>query len=430
MASLSLERLLRPITRSAFVHPRTTDEHNFRLLCLNTAMIGVAQGGIVTFLPIFFARQGASPAMLGWLASAPSLMVVLFGLLGASIAERYADQARASALWVLPVRFSFLLCALLPFWLPPEQLLLPLLVIWTVRAIPLTVSIPTWTSVISRAVSPEKRARLNGTRWAFMSVAVALSSALFGLLLDRVPSPLNYQLVFFISGALAMLDPWFFSRVRVPLVERPASAQSVRGLRGLIAYFAPVVRHKPFMVFLAATTLYRITLYVPGPLFTLYWVNDLAASDTLIGVRSTVGYAALVVGYLFFGRHANRIGHRRLLMVAALFTALHPILTMLAPSAIWLLPVAVVWGLAASGVDIGLFDITMASWPGERQPLFGAVWNMTTEFSAFLGPLIGASLPSAMSLGVALLVVGVAQMLATVPFVALPRDEHPSAAAE
>ncbi|NLG27159.1 MAG: hypothetical protein GX557_04575, partial [Chloroflexi bacterium] len=57
-------------------------------------------------------------------------------------------------------------------------------------------------------------------------------------------------------------------------------------------------------------------------------------------------------------------------------------------------------------------------------PLFGAVWNMTAEFSAFLGPLIGAALPAAMAVGTGLLVVGVAQVLATVPFLALPRDEH------
>ncbi|NLG28941.1 MAG: MFS transporter, partial [Chloroflexi bacterium] len=363
-------RLRRLVANSSFVHPRTQDEHNFRLLCLNTAMVGVGQGGIVTFLPIFFARQGASPAMLGWLASAPSLMVVLFGLLGASVAERYANQVRASALWVLPVRFTYLLCALLPFWVPPERLLPVLLIVWTVRAIPLTVSMPTWTSVLSRAVSPQRRARLNGTRWAFMSVAVAASSALFGLMLDRLPSPLNYQLVFFISTLFTLLDPWFFSHVRVPLLERVAAVREPAApLRRLGNYIAPVVRHKPFVVFLAATTLYRITLYVPGPLFTLYWVNDLAASDTMIGLRSTVGYAALVVGYLFWGHTANCIGHRRLLIGAAVVTALHPILTSFAPSAIWLLPIAVLWGLAAAGVDIGLFDITMASWPTERQPL-------------------------------------------------------------
>jgi len=159
LASRIFDRLGRTLANSSFLHPRTQEDRNFRLLCLNTAMIGVGQGGIINFMPIFFARHGASPAMLGWLASAPSLMMVLFGLPGAFVAERYANQVKTSSLYVLPVRFIFLLCALLPFWLPPQTLLLPLLILWTLRTIPLTVSIPAWTSVISRAVSPERRAR-------------------------------------------------------------------------------------------------------------------------------------------------------------------------------------------------------------------------------------------------------------------------------
>jgi MFS family permease len=377
-------------------------------------------------MPVFFARQGASPAMLGWLASAPSLMMVLFSLPGAFVAERFADQVKTSARAVLPVRLVFLLCALLPFWLPSGKLLVPLLILWTLRTIPLTVSIPSWTAVISRAVSPERRARLNGTRWAFMSVAVAVSSFVSGVVLDHVVSPLNYQIVFWVSSMFLLLDPWFFSHVRVPLIETPAPTATHTSLsRRVMGYVAPVVRHKPFMVFLAATTLYRVMLNLPSPLFTLFWVKDLAATDTMIGLRNTVGYAALVVGYLFWGRHANRIGHRRLLRGAALVVALYPLLTSFAPSAIWLLPIAVLWGLAAAGIDIGMFDIAMSSWPGERQPLFGAAWNSTAEFTVFLGPLLGAALPSVMSVGTALLLVSGAQVLASLPLAALPKDERP-----
>ncbi len=124
-------------------------------------------------------------------------------------------------------------------------------------------------------------------------------------------------------------------------------------------------------------------------------MNELKAPDTLIGLRGTVGNGVLVFGYLLWGRLAGRIGHRQVLMISASGLALYPIATALAPSAIWLLPVAIIWGLTVAGVDVGLFDMALASCPSERQPLFGALWSMVARVGMFAGPLIGAEALSA-----------------------------------
>jgi DHA2 family multidrug resistance protein-like MFS transporter len=128
------------------------------------------------------------------------------------------------------------------------------------------------------------------------------------------------------------------------------------------------------------------------------------------------------VGYIFWGRSANKIGHRQVLFLAALGSALYPILTGLSPSAWWLLPAAAIWGLTAAGIDIGLFDMMLAYVPERRQPLFTAVWSMVTNGAIFIGPQLGAILSDATSLSMALIIAGIAQMIATIPFIALPRD--------
>ncbi len=171
-----------------------------------------------------------------------------------------------------------------------------------------------------------------------------------------------------------------------------------------------------------ATILYRIALNMPAPLLSLFWVNELQATDTLIGLRGTVGYGALVVGYMVWGRWANRLSHVRVLRWGALGLALYVLLTAFIPSAWWLLPAAALWGLAAGGVDIGLFDLMLASCPKERQPLFAAVWSMVANGAIFVGPLIGAALARATSLRTALIIAAVAQAVTTIPFAALPKD--------
>jgi MFS family permease len=135
-----------------------------------------------------------------------------------------------------------------------------------------------------------------------------------------------------------------------------------------------------------------------------------------------VGNAALVVGYILWGRIANKIGHRQVLWFAALGYAIYPIMTGLSPNGWWLLPAAAVWGLTAAGLDVGLFDMMLASCPQERGPLFAAVWSMMANAAIFAGPLLGAAFADATSIATALIIAGGAQLLMTLPFFGLPRD--------
>ena len=410
------------LSQSILLQPRTQEDHNARQLYLNTAAIGVAVGGIMSFLPVYMARLGADSTVMGLLTSLPALVATLSFIPAAMIAERRPDQVRLVVQAALITRIAFLLCALVPWFLPERSQPMVLVIIWSARMVFDAIANTAWTGVMTQAVSPRRRAVINGQRWALLSVISALSSAVFGWMLDLIPQPLNYQIVFLISFAISTLDPLAFARVRVPLME-VAPRSAARGLATRAGeFFGPVLHERTFLLFLGATVLYRVALNAPAPLFTLFWVNDLRAPDTLIGLRGTVGYAALVVGYLFWGRSANRLGHRTVLTLAALGLATYPIVTALSPSAVWLFPAAAIWGLTAAGIDVGLFDMMLGCIPKQRQPLFAAVWSIVANAAVFVGPLLGAILAGHSSVQLALIICGVAQIVTTIPFVFLPRD--------
>ena len=424
--AVPLQRLVRHLKlymrASRLLHPQTQEDRNARLLYLNTAMLGVPFGGIVAFMPVFMARLGASETLIGWMTSAPSLLSIFLVIPGAAIAERYADQVKVRVTGSRIFRLSYLLCAIVPFFVSPEALPFVLVGIWTLKTLPDVVAMPAWTTVLSQAVTPKRRATLNSTRWALLSIVSAGTSALFGWLLDVMVFPGNYQLVFAISFLIAWLDPLFFSYIKVPPIEITRLSSERNIVRRYREYLAPIPRAKTFLTIMAATVLYRIALNLPAPLLSVFWVKDLQASDTLIGLRGTVGHAALVVGYVIWGRSAGRLGHRWILALSAWGLALYPVLTAMSPSAIWLLPVAALWGLTVAGIDVGLFDMMLAAIPRQRQPLFSAIWHMMANAAMFAGPLIGASISKATTTGTALIIAGVPQLVATVPFMFLPRD--------
>jgi MFS family permease len=420
----ALGQLRGQINRSRLLHPQTDEDHNELMLYLNTAAVGVPFGGIMSFLPVFMARLGASETLIGWLTSAPALMAIFAMVPAAVLAERFTDQVKVRVVATRILRFGYLACALAPFVFRPEILPVVLVVIWTLNAFPSAVAMPAWTTVISQAVTPRRRAQLNGTRWALLSIVSAIFSAFFGWLLDAVVFPYNYQLVFLISFLAGNLDPYFFAKLRVPPIQ-PAPRSAARSpVQRMVDYFSPVIKNRGFLAVLGIMIFYRISLNLPAPLFSPFWVNNLKASDTLLGLRGTVGNLALMVGYIFWGRSANRLGDRRVLLFAAWGTALHPILTSLLPDATWLLPVAALWGLTVSGLDVGLFNIMLAAIPAQRQPLFSGVWNMVANAAIFVGPLIGAAISAGTSTGTALLIAGVAQIVTTAPFLLLKSTSH------
>lgn len=416
------KRIFAGVSRLLMMHPRDQEERNIRLLYLNTSMVGVAAGGIMAFLPVFLARLGANSTMISWLTSGPALVAVVFLIPGAIIAEHHANQVQVRVTWVSVVLLGYLLCALAPFVVPIAYLPIVLIFLWTFKVLAEAVTIPAWTAVMARAVSPRRRAQLNGTRWALMSLVMAVSSAFFGWLLDRVTFPFNYQLVFFISFAVAVLDPLFFAQIKIPPNEVLRQPSGIGLKRRVQDYFLPVFRHKPFVTYLLSTFIYRIALNLPVPLLTLFWVNELKAPDTLIGLRGTVGYSALVVGYMLWGRFANHLGHRKVLFISTLGLAFYPFLTGLLPSAIWMLPVALLWGLTAAGIDVALFDMMLGAVGQAREPLFAAFWSIEANLCVFIGPLLGAALSNAVGLRTALVIGGLLQVVTTLPFLRLPRD--------
>ncbi len=408
----------------------SVEDRNYRNLLLSGAWFGPVDGGIFNYLPVFLARLGASPSLVSLLASGPSLLGILCFIPGGAYAERHPDQVKLVVRAAFIARLSYLLIALLPLLLSPPQVALAAIILWSLMAIPNAVHVSAWTGVMQRAVPPSRRAQLNGTRWALMSLFSGSSIALFGLLLDRTPFPAGYQIVFMASFLANLLHLYYFGQVKVPpFVPHRAEGGNGGMADRLRSFWSPFVESRPFIRYNLATLSYRLALAMPAGLFSVFWVQDLHASDTWIGLRGTAGYAALVVGYWYWGRMANRLGHRTLLWICGLAQASYPVLTALAPAPQWLLPAAVVWGFTVSGIDIGFFDLLLATCPEGRQPSFAAAANMLASVAITLGPLLGAGLAQVLGIQSALFAIGGLQAAATAFFVLLPGQEWEAAKA-
>jgi MFS family permease len=383
-------------------------------------------GGISTYLSVFVVRLGADSILVSLLTSLPAILVALLSVPVGGWVERRSDPVRLTNLGRVFHRGTFLLIALLPFFLE-RYLAEAIVVFWALNSVPATVINLSWMAVVAEIIPPQRRPSVNGTRWALLSLVTAIAVAAFGFVLERIDFPINYQIVFAVSFLSGLGGIYFFRRLelpasgtrlakaesadaRAPKLAKPSVFQTVRD------YARPLLDTPVFSRYLVATAVLRLGLNLPVALYSIYWIRHLDASDLWIGWRATASSLALIVGYYLWGRLASRRGHHLVLMACTLGVGLYPVLTAFVPDQVWLPLVAVVYGFFVTGIDISIFDTLLHVCPADRRASYVALNTFFASMMVFLAPLLGSLLDQWLDIRVVFYVAGGIHFVAALLF--------------
>jgi MFS family permease len=394
----------------------SAENRNIVYFTIDTALQGLMMGGIFGFLSVFVVRLGASNLMVSLLTSLPALVMTFSSIPAGRIVERQHDLVRYTNRIRIFHRASFLLIAMLPFFVN-KALVAIIVVIWAIKSIPATLLESSWMAVVADVIPPERRARVNGTRWAILSVVTAASTAAFGYILDRLPFPLNYQIVFFVSFVGGMAGIYFFGQLRIPENIPPEREKSaVIPFKQRVRSYMHAMNEPAFVKYEIAATVLRFGVNLPAALYTIYWIRTLGASDLWIGWQATAGKLALVAGYIVWGRLISRKGYRTPLLICVTLLGLYPVLTGLAKDQLWLPFIAVAQGFFVTGVDISFFDTLLAVSPTKGRPSFIALNTMLANLTLFFAPLVGNFLADQVGIPVVFFIAGGFHVLTAVLF--------------
>ncbi|MFN2151283.1 MAG: MFS transporter, partial [Anaerolineales bacterium] len=184
---------------------------NFAHLYLDIGWFGILSGSSISFLSIYATRLGATGLQIGLLSSiAAAVSLVLAIPAGRWLESQNINKAvfRASV-WY---RLGYLLWVPLPWLFGKQAQVWALIVITLLMAIPLTPLSVGFNALFASAVPPEWRAHVAGMRNILLSMAFVLSSLGSGYLLEHLPFPTGYQIVFgigFLGAAMSSLHLYF-----------------------------------------------------------------------------------------------------------------------------------------------------------------------------------------------------------------------------
>ncbi len=350
-----------------------------------------------SFMGVYALALGASDTMLGWLSSLPALVALLAQIPGAIITERSPRRLRVSVPFGLAFRAGYLLFAVIPF-LPIEPIYRAwvFVVLLSLINFPGTVSGVAWSAMMGDVFPSNLRGKVFGDRNMLLGIVQMGFTLLAGPLLDRIPYPWNFVLVFVLSFSALMMSTWYQNKI----IEQPASEEVARkDWRQQWQGVGSAIRDRGFIHFTIALFIVHLGFNVSAAMWTILYVKVLFLSKTYIGMLSVVSQLISVCSYRWWGRFADKRGHRMALFVAILGFVPQPFLYNFVHEAWPLIPLAMLSGFTGAGFNMVLFNALLDTAPDEKvRPSYIAFFNTIMGVTGFAAPMLGVAIYQATSM--------------------------------
>ncbi|NJN54605.1 MAG: MFS transporter [Anaerolineae bacterium] len=317
---------------------------------MDIAWFGVLNGTAISFMAIFATRQGAAGFEIGLLNAVPAIVSLGVTLpAGQWLQKRPLSRAVFwTSVWH---RLFYLAWVFLPFFLAPYLQVWALIALVFLMSIPGTFLAVGFNSLFAEVVPPEWRSHVVGVRNALLALVFIVTTLLSGIILDRMPFPEGYQVVFAIGFVGAMMSSLHLYLIRLPQEPTRRVGRSLGdwahpgalrtwvqearlsvGLRffargRLRPSFDLHLLRTPFGLFLGLLFGFHLAQYLAIPLFPLFWVNELKLTDTEISMGNAVFYATVLLGSTQLARLTARSSHKQVLVMGVILMSLYPAMT-------------------------------------------------------------------------------------------------------
>jgi MFS family permease len=372
--------------------PKTIESQNAWNLYGDVAWFGVLSGIVQSFLSVYVIRLGGSDTHVGLLTALPALVAIFFSIPGSRLVERESKPLSVLLITGSLNRLGYLVIALLPFILSTHAADGVVFIV-VLLSIPVAVANVAFTTMFGQAVKPEDRARVVSIRSVWIGITSTLIALIGGKFLDLILFPINYQILFACAFAASMVSIYYLSRIRLPAADAARAVALRPELPRGVRTFIDMLRTSDGYVRFALTSfLLQWGLFFTTPLYSIYWVRNLNASDGWVGVINTVGSATTILFYPLWGRLTARRGNRIAMILTTLGMSAYPLFLAFSPTVEWAVVVSFWGGVVSSGQALSFFNGLLEVCPELNRSSYIAAYNTLVNLAAFASPIISTSL--------------------------------------
>jgi MFS family permease len=368
---------------------------NFTVNLSDAAFFGLAAVGLastVTVIPLFLNSLGASEVLIGLVGTIHTIGWQLPQMFTAGKVSRLPRFKPMVMLMTIHERWPFFglaLIALLMNAVHPSIVTLLAFVMLVIYGLAGGLAATAWQSMIGKIMPLEQRGTFFGTQSALANLLGVGGALLAGVILERLPSPLDFFLCFFLAGVAMMISLWFLGQTREPAHQVPATSHTHRF--GWSQMAAILRRDSNFRWFLVARMLATVA-GVAISFYTIYALRTFQITELTAGVLTGVMTLSQTVANPIFGWLGDRWGHRSMFAVGALMIAGSAGAAMIAPSISWMYMAFGLAGAANAAFWAVGITLTLEFGADHEKPLYIGLANTPVALIGMGAPVVGGIL--------------------------------------
>ncbi|MGA9348384.1 MAG: MFS transporter [Anaerolineae bacterium] len=353
-------------------------------------------------MPVFLTRLGATNFQVGLLTAMPALA----GLFLAIVIGRFLQSRRNIVPWFSSASLlyfsSYALTGVVSFVVPRQYAVWAVLLIWAAAALPQTMRNVAFSVVMNAVAGPRGRYALMSRRWSILGLTSAIAVTVVGQILYRLSFPLNYQLVFIGLWVGGVISYYYTRQIGLPDTEPQPRTAGLSLPQRFKGYVSLIRGEGAFVSFMAKRLVYVSGLTLAAPLFPLYYVREVQATDAWIGIINTAQMAVMLIGYFLWARQGRVRGSRFVLFWTTFGLSLYPALIASTHRVEFIALFAGLAGIFQAGLDLVFFDELMKTVPAQYSATFVSLAQSLQYLSAVIAPLLGTLLADHIGIGGAL----------------------------
>lgn len=364
------------------------------------AIFSSITGGVL--LSNLLLQLGATPVEIGMLSSVP-MVVNLLQPVGAYVSE-FTTSRQRYGFWVFGISRSLwlILAIAIAFSQKSDNLVqLTLLIVFASNLLGAFGS-ASWFSWMAKLVPEKLRGRYFGIRNSAANLVTLIGVPLISLIISAWPGGMlqGYSLLIFLAvicGLISLICQKFMADVN-PKAELITVAESLeeKDNQSLISNFQSLISNN-FFRFLLYFGFWALAINISNPFFNLYLLDNLNINVTWVTVYNSLSAGANLLMLVFWGRLADKIGNRPLLILLGIVAALMPLLWLGTGDnslCLWLgLPLLhLLSGGTWAAIDLCSNNIQLSLAPRRNQATYFAIASAVAGICGAFGATVGGFL--------------------------------------
>lgn len=363
---------------------------NYKHFIWDIAWYGIAVAATNRFMQYYAMRMGADAMALGLIVALPQLILMFATTLSPWWRNRYPDTTAAVVWPALAQRFIFLLPAFTPFF--PVTMRVP----WLIFAVCLPsigqgMCSTIFLMMMRETITPERLSPLFNRRTLVLNISMMAGALGYGFMLEHVPFPFNYSLMFLGAFVFGMASLWHVVNVKRLETEQSSRSTSTNVMKAVVTRrpIKEALRDKRLLSVLLMVIVMHVAQSFIGSAPQPMHMEHLGAKESFLALFGIIEMSASCLVTLVLPGWLKKWGAQRVMISALLAMSLAAFLIANAP-VLWMTLV----GAALGGAAWTCGSIAVLEFYTQRTDRTDVqatmLWHQLLFLSMFVSPMIGS----------------------------------------